>query len=59
MPIFPQTALINPGTLLIIPKRITDATTPNVQMIPDSELVFSATAVNFDIAGYVSKRAAI
>jgi murein DD-endopeptidase MepM/ murein hydrolase activator NlpD len=51
----PQTALINPGTLLIIPKRITDTTTPNTQIIPDSELVFSDTAVNFDIAGYVSK----
>ena len=51
----PQKALINPGTLLVIPKRITDPTTPNVQIIPDSELVFSATAVNFDIAGYVSQ----
>ena len=48
----PQTALINPGTVLIIPKRITDPTTPNSQLIPDSEMVFSATAVNFDIAGY-------
>ncbi len=51
----PQTTLINPGTLLIIPKRITDSTTPNIQIIPDSEMVFSATAVNFDIAGYVSQ----
>ncbi len=51
----PPTALLNPGTLLIIPKRITDSTTPNIQIIPDSEMVFSATAVNFDIAGYVSK----
>jgi LasA protease len=51
----PQTALINPGTLLIIPKRITDPTTPNIQIIPDSEMVFSATAVNFDIEGYVNQ----
>jgi murein DD-endopeptidase MepM/ murein hydrolase activator NlpD len=52
---FPQTALINPGTLLIIPKRITNPTTPNIQLIPDSELVFSATAVKFDTAGYISQ----
>ena len=51
----PQTALINPGTLLLIPKRITDPTTPNIQLIPDSELVFSATAVKFDIAGYINQ----
>jgi LasA protease len=51
----PQTTLINPNTLLIIPKRITDPTTPNVQLIPDSEMVFSATAVNFDIANYVKQ----
>ena len=51
----PQTALINPGTLLIIPKRITDSTTPNIQLIPDSELVFSPTAVKFDTAGYISQ----
>jgi len=51
----PQAGLINPGTLLIIPKRITDSTTPNVQIIPDGDMVFSATAVNFDIAGYVAQ----
>jgi LasA protease len=51
----PQTDLINPGTLLLIPKRITDPTTPNIQLIPDSELVFSATAVKFDIAGYINQ----
>lgn len=51
----PQSALINPNTLLIIPKRITDPTTPNIQMIPDSEMVFSATSVNFDIPSYVSQ----
>jgi len=51
----PQTTLINPGTLLIIPKRITDPTTPDIQILPDSEMVFSATAVDFDIGGYVSQ----
>lgn len=49
----PKTALINPGTLLVIPDRITQQTTPNIQIIPDSELVFSATGADFDIASYV------
>jgi LasA protease len=51
----PQTGLINPNTLLIIPKRITEPTTPNTQIIPDSELVFSGTAVNFNIDNFVSQ----
>jgi len=49
----PETSLINPGTLLVIPDRITDKTTPNIQIIPDSELVFSATATDFNIASYI------
>ena len=49
----PAGGLISPNTLLVIPDRITEKTTPNVQIIPDSELVFSATAMNFDIAGYI------
>ncbi len=50
----PQAGLIAPGSLLVIPDRITDQTTPNLQIIPDSELVFSATGINFDIADYIS-----
>lgn len=49
----PESGLIAPGTLLVIPDRITDQTTPNIQLIPDSELVFSATATDFDIAAYI------
>lgn len=49
----PDRGLINPGTLLVIPDRIETQTTPNVQIIPDSELVFSATGVDFDIAAYI------
>lgn len=49
----PETGLINPGTLLVIPDRIEAQTSPNIQIIPDSELVFSATGVDFDIAAYV------
>jgi len=53
--ILPQNGLIVPGTLLVIADRISEPTTPNIQIIPDSELVFSATALNFDIAGYITK----
>ena len=50
----PRAGLILPGTLLVVPDRITEQTTPNVQIIPDSELVFSATATNFNIADYIN-----
>ncbi len=50
----PKTGLINPNTLLVIPDRITEQKTPNIQIIPDSEMVFSATAINFDIASYIN-----
>ena len=49
----PPTELVPPGTLLVVPDRITEHMTPNVQLIPDSELVFSATAINFNIEDYV------
>jgi murein DD-endopeptidase MepM/ murein hydrolase activator NlpD len=51
----PAKGLIDPGLLLVIPKRIGEATTPDVQLLPDSEIVFSATAAGFDIAGYIRK----
>ena len=46
---------IDAGTLLIIPDRHKDDVqyTQSVQFIPDSEFVFSATAVDFDITAYV------
>jgi murein DD-endopeptidase MepM/ murein hydrolase activator NlpD len=47
--------LLDPGTLLIIPDRH-DGTveyTPGAQLIPDSEIVYSATAVDFNVAEYV------
>lgn len=52
--VLPPTGLITPGTLLVIPDRIAAATTPNVQLIPDSELVFSGTAADFDIDSYIA-----
>jgi len=51
----PPTDLIKPGTLLIIPDRIDENTTPNIQIMPDSEVVFSATAVDFNVTTYVKQ----
>lgn len=48
-----KTTLIAPGTLLVIPNKITEATTPNIQLLPDTEFVFSATAIDFDTKAYV------
>lgn len=53
--LLPASGLLAAGTLLIIPDRA-DILTPSTsatQLIPDSEVVFSASAINFDIAGYV------
>lgn len=50
-----KTTLIDPGTLLVIPNRITEPTTPNIQIMPDSEIVFSVTAADFDVEKYVQE----
>ncbi len=50
----PQTGLIEAGILLIIPDRIEGQKTPNVQIMPDSEVVFSASASKFDVGGYIA-----
>jgi LasA protease len=52
-----ETRLIDPGTLLIIPNRLDQnlPRTPSVQILPDSEVVYSASALDFDIDGYVRK----
>ena len=53
--ILPEKGLLDPGTLLIIPDRLDRSLpfTPALQLIPDNELIFSATAVDFDISTYV------
>lgn len=53
--VLPATGLLDPGTLLIIPDTLDRSLpfTPAAQLIPDNELIFSATAVDFDIAQYV------
>jgi hypothetical protein len=51
----PTTGFINPGTLLFMPNRLSQTpTTPSQRIIPDSELVDSPSAVDFDIEGYVN-----
>jgi murein DD-endopeptidase MepM/ murein hydrolase activator NlpD len=49
----PATGLINPGTLLVIPNRM-GLTSPSTQIMPDSEVVYSPSATDFDTAKYVS-----
>ena len=50
----PETGLIDPGTLLVIPERLTEYG-PDAQIMPDSEIVYSVSAADFDIYAYVSE----
>ena len=50
----PTTGLIDPGMLLVIPDKLEDYG-PNNQIMPDSEIVFSVTAVDFDIYAYIAE----
>ena len=49
----PPTGLIDTGTLLVIPDKLGDYG-PNAQIMPDSEIVFSVTAADFDIYAYIA-----
>jgi LasA protease len=56
----PETGLITPGQLLMLPQRLL-VTTPNIQIIPDSEVVYSPSALDFitdiyveTVGGYLS-----
>lgn len=53
--ILPENGFLDTGTLLIIPdRREADAQyTPPLQILPDGEVVYSPSAVDFDIAGYI------
>lgn len=51
-----RTTLIDPGTLLVIPNRINEATTPNIQLLPDAEFVNSAAALDFDTQAFVESQ---
>jgi len=45
--------LLDPGTVLVIPYRL-GKTTPDERIMPDSEVVFSATAIDFNVEAYVA-----
>ena len=47
-------SLLDPNTLLVIPDRL-DETTSSEQIFPDSEVVFSATGLDFDTLAYVAE----
>lgn len=49
----PASGLIEPDILLFIPKKLNGDTTPNVQLLPDAEIVFSATAANFNTTQFI------
>lgn len=50
----PDTGLISPGILLIIPNVLTDVF-ESITVMPDSEVVFSPTAVDFNIDAYINQ----
>ncbi len=49
----PETGLLDPDTPLIIPNRLGE-TTPSIRIIPDREVVYSPSAMDFDTDAYVS-----
>lgn len=50
----PKTDLIDSGILLVIPDKLTEYG-PNTQIMPDSEIVFSVAAADFDIYSFVEQ----
>ncbi|MCZ2289042.1 MAG: peptidoglycan DD-metalloendopeptidase family protein [Anaerolineales bacterium] len=51
----PQEGLIEAGVLLIIPDRIEREKTSKSKILPDSEVVFSASASSFDVAAFIAQ----
>jgi murein DD-endopeptidase MepM/ murein hydrolase activator NlpD len=50
----PESAFLSPGQLLVIPRRLANTTSPE-HLIPDSEVVYSPSAIDFDITSYVQQ----
>lgn len=50
----PPTALLKPNLLLIIPNRLT-GTGPDGMLFPDSEVVFSPSAKDFDVEAFIEQ----
>lgn len=48
------TSFLDPGKLLIIPNRLGE-TSQEIQIIPDSEVVFSPSAIDFDIQTFAAE----
>jgi len=44
--------LLNPGQLLIVPQRLSE-TSSNEHILPDSEIVYSPSAVEFDVETFI------
>ena len=51
----PETSLIKPGTLLVIPERLGEATSPSTIALPDSEIVYSPSALDLDVEQFVAE----
>lgn len=50
----PEAALLNPGQLLIIPNRLANTTSAQ-HLMPDSEIVYSPSAIDFDVAAFTDQ----
>jgi LasA protease len=50
----PKTGLLTPNTLLLIPHMLVNTTSPQ-KIIPDSELVYSPSAADFDVDAFVNE----
>jgi LasA protease len=50
-----SSALLEPGQLLLIPNRLGE-TTPDSILFPDSETVYSPTALNLDVEAFVESK---
>jgi LasA protease len=50
----PNSGLLTPNTLLVIPHMLVNTTSPT-KIIPDSELVYSPSAADFDVDAYVNE----
>jgi hypothetical protein len=50
----PVRSFINPNQLLIIPQRFVN-TTASTHLLPDSEFVYTLSAIDFDTVGFVSQ----
>ncbi|HEY5572476.1 MAG TPA: M23 family metallopeptidase [Anaerolineales bacterium] len=50
----PETSLLNPNQLLVIPRRLAN-TTSSQHIMPDSEIVFSPSAADFDINAFIEE----